>query len=56
MLATFTLHHVNGAIREYHIYKGIWPNPFAFGTCAYHESLIDKCPVKKGLTKGIREI
>ena len=28
MLATFTLHNIYTAIRGYHVYKDIWPNPF----------------------------
>jgi len=28
MLATFTLHNSYTAIRGYHIYKDVWPNPF----------------------------
>ena len=28
MLATFTLHNNYTAIRGYHVYKDVWPNPF----------------------------
>ena len=53
MLATFTLHNSYTAIRGYHVYKDVWPNPFVGEiVCCEREERNDHDPYAVALKKA----